>query len=155
MKEMDIAKVSRWSGLPASTLRYYEERGLIRSIGRDGLKRVFDASVLQRLSLIALGRTAGFSLDDIANMLASDEPFAIDRSRLEHQADKLDQTIKRLSAIRDGLRHAASCPAPSHLECPTFQRLMNLAAKTSGAGKRRPVPVAKTGNTPSVPHTHR
>ncbi|WP_447592449.1 helix-turn-helix domain-containing protein [Aquipseudomonas campi] len=155
MKEMDIAKVSRWSGLPASTLRYYEERGLIRSIGRDGLKRVFDASVLQRLSLIALGRTAGFSLDDIANMLANDEPFAIDRSRLEHQADQLDQTIKRLSAIRDGLRHAASCPAPSHLECPTFQRLMNLAAKTSGAGKRRPVPVAKTGNTPSVPPTHR
>lgn len=51
MKEMDIGQVARWSGLPASTLRYYEEKGLIRSIGRNGLKRVFDASVVQRLSL--------------------------------------------------------------------------------------------------------
>ena len=56
MKEMDIGKVSRWSGLPASTLRYYEEKGLIRSIGRNGLKRVFSDSVIQRLALIALGR---------------------------------------------------------------------------------------------------
>ncbi|MFK4074995.1 MerR family transcriptional regulator [Ectopseudomonas khazarica] len=72
MKELDIGTVARWSGLPASTLRYYEEKGLIRSIGRNGLRRVFAESVLQRLSLIALGRTAGFSLEDIAGMLASE-----------------------------------------------------------------------------------
>ena len=52
---MDINEVSKASGLPASTLRYYEEKGLIRSIGRNGLRRVFAESVLQRLSLIALG----------------------------------------------------------------------------------------------------
>ena len=121
MKEMDIGKVARWSGLPASTLRYYEERGLIRSIGRNGLKRVFGESVLQRLALIALGRTAGFSLDDIAAMLAGPE---IDRQLLESKADELDQTIRRLSAIRDGLRHAAVCPADNHLACPKFQRLL-------------------------------
>ena len=69
---MDIGKVSRWSGLPASTLRYYEEKGLIRSIGRNGLKRVFSESVIQRLALIALGREAGFSLDEIAAMLAAE-----------------------------------------------------------------------------------
>ena len=46
MKELDIGKVARWSGLPASTLRYYEEKGLIHSIGRNGLKRVFAESVL-------------------------------------------------------------------------------------------------------------
>lgn len=96
MKEMDIGKVARWSGLPASTLRYYEERGLIRSIGRNGLKRVFGESVLQRLALIALGRTAGFSLDDIAAMLAGPQ---IDRQLLESKADELDQTIRRLMDI--------------------------------------------------------
>ena len=78
MKEMDIGKVSRWSGLPASTLRYYEEKGLIRSIGRNGLKRVFSDSVIQRLALIALGREAGFSLDEIATMLAAGSQPASD-----------------------------------------------------------------------------
>jgi len=138
MKEMDIGQVARWSGLPASTLRYYEERGLIRSIGRNGLKRVFNASVIQRLSLIALGRAAGFSLDGIAGMLADDAQPAIDRARLSERADALDRTIKRLSAIRDGLRHAASCPESNHLECPTFQRLMNLAAKTAAKDRTHP-----------------
>ena len=137
MKEMDIAQVARWSGLPASTLRYYEEKGLIRSIGRNGLKRVFNETVIQRLSLIALGRTAGFSLDAIANMLAADGQLDIDREQLLTQADQVDQTIKRLSAIRDGLRHAASCSAPSHLACPKFQRLMSRAAKTAASDRPR------------------
>ena len=138
MKEMDIGKVARWSGLPASTLRYYEEKGLIRSIGRNGLKRVFGESVLQRLALIALGRTAGFSLDDIAAMLAGPE---IDRQLLEDKADQLDLSIRRLSAIRDGLRHAAVCPAENHLACPKFQRLMGIAAKQA----------AKNMHAPAVP----
>ena len=43
---MDIADVARRSGVPASTLRYYEQRGLIAPVGRHGLRRVFDASVL-------------------------------------------------------------------------------------------------------------
>lgn len=136
MKELDIGKVARWSGLPASTLRYYEEKGLIHSIGRNGLKRVFAESVLQRLSLIALGRTAGFSLDAIAEMLAAEGGPAIDREQLERKAEQLDHTIRRLSAIRDGLRHAALCPADNHLSCPIFQRLMSLASKQMG--RKRP-----------------
>lgn len=42
----------------------------------------------------------------------------------------MDHSIKQLTAMRDGLQHAAACPAPSHLECPKFRRLMGLA----GAG---------------------
>ena len=60
---MDITEVALRSGLPASTLRFYEEKGLIASIGRQGLRRVFGPGVLGRLALIALGRAAGFSLD--------------------------------------------------------------------------------------------
>lgn len=142
MKEMDIGKVARWSGLPASTLRYYEEKGLIRSIGRNGLKRVFSESVLQRLALIALGRSAGFALDDIAAMLAAEGGPNIDREQLARKADQLDLTIKRLGAIRDGLRHAASCPAANHLECPKFQRLMGIAAKQAARSKQPTPPGA-------------
>jgi len=138
MKELDISKVSRRSGLPASTLRYYEEKGLIRSIGRTGLKRVFDESVIQRLTLIALGREAGFALDEIAAMLSAGTQPAIDRTQLHAKADELDRSIKRLSAIRDSLRHAASCPAENHLQCPKFQQLMSLAARTTARAKAKP-----------------
>lgn len=130
---LDIAEVARQSGLPASTLRFYEEKGLIASIGRRGLKRLFETAVLERLSLIALGRKAGFSLDDIAAMFGVDGSVHIDRKTLAAKADELDRTIRRLSALRDGLRHAAQCPAPSHLECPTFQRLLKGATKPKRA----------------------
>jgi DNA-binding transcriptional MerR regulator len=132
---MDITEVARQSGVPASTLRYYEEKGLIASIGRRGLRRTFDPRVLERLALIALGSAAGFSLDEIGRMFISNGPPRIDRALLAAKADELDRTIRRLSAMRNGLQHAATCPAPSHLECPTFRRLM--AAATSAAGAKK------------------
>lgn len=131
MKSLDIAEVAQQSGVPASTLRFYEEKGLIASTGRRGLRRLFDAGVLERLALIALGRAAGFSLDEIARMFAPQGQPRIDRQMLSAKADELDRTIKKLSAMRDGLRHAAACPAPSHMECPTFRRIVQAAA--SGA----------------------
>jgi MerR family redox-sensitive transcriptional activator SoxR len=134
MQGLDIAEVARRSGTPASALRFYEEKGLIRSIGRRGLRRLFDTVVLQQLALIALGRAAGFSLDEIAAMFAPDGKPRIRRDRLTAKADELDRTIQKLVAMRDGLRHAAVCTAPSHLECPTFLRMLRLA----GAGRLNP-----------------
>ncbi|WP_135080356.1 helix-turn-helix domain-containing protein [Terasakiella sp. SH-1] len=125
---MDIGEVSKASGLPASTLRYYEEKGLIKSVGRNGLRRVFDKSVLDRLALIALGRSAGFSLDEIDAMFTEDGP-QIDRQQLLDKADELDRNIKQMTAMRDGLRHAAACPESSHFQCPNFLRQVELAMK--------------------------
>jgi DNA-binding transcriptional MerR regulator len=121
---MDIGEVSRRSGVPVSTLRYYEEKGLIASIGRRGLRRQFDPGVVERLALIALGRSASFSLDEIAHMFAPDGQPRIDRKMLTDKADDIDRSIRRLRAMRDGLRHAAACRAPSHMECPTFRRIL-------------------------------
>ncbi|EWH01695.1 helix-turn-helix domain-containing protein [Halomonas sp. BC04] len=129
MKTLDIAEVARRSGLPASTLRYYEEKGLIRSVGRHGLRRLFAENILERLSLIALGQNAGFSLDEIGGMLGARGGPDIIRAQLMEKADELDRSIRRLTAMRDGLRHAAARPAPSHMECPTFQRLLRHAAR--------------------------
>jgi DNA-binding transcriptional MerR regulator len=131
VRELDIAQVAQQSGVAASTLRFYEDKGLIASIGRRGLRRAFNSSVLEKLALIALGRTAGFSLEEIALMFASDGQPRIDRQMLSAKAQELDRTIRRLSTMRDGLRHAAACPAPSHMECPTFRRI--LRAEASGA----------------------
>ncbi len=128
---MDIGVVAQRSGVPPSTLRFYEEKGLIASIGRHGLRRRFDPGVLERLALIALGRAAGFSLEEIARMLTQEGRPRIDRQVLAAKAEELDATIGKLTAMRDGLRHAAACPAKSYMECPTFRRLLRGAA--SGA----------------------
>ena len=139
MQELDIGQVAERAGVPASTLRYYEENGLIRAIGRHGLRRVFDARVLDRLALIALGRAAGFSLDEIARMFAPDGQPRIDRQMLLDKSAELDHTIRQLGAMRDGLRHAAACRAPSHMECPTFRRILKAASVGAFAAPGRQV----------------
>lgn len=131
MVDLDISEVAKRSGLPASALRFYEEKGLIASVGRRGLRRLFDPGVLERLALISLGRSAGFTLKEIARMFAADGRPQIDRRMLAAKAKDLDTTIRKLIAMRDGLRHAARCPAPSHMECPTFRRLVSSAHKTN------------------------
>lgn len=133
---MDIGVVARRSGLPVSTLRFYEDKGLIASTGRRGLRRQFDPSVLERLSLIALGRRAGFALDEVARMFAPDGRPRIDRRMLAAKADELDRTIHTLSALRNALRHAAACSAPSHMECPKFRRLLRLSRRPRKASAR-------------------
>ena len=129
MKLLDIGEVSHRSGVPASTLRYYDEIGLIASAGRHGLRRQYLPDVLLRLALIAMGKSAGFSLDEIARIFAPDGKVALPREELHQKADELDQQIARLTALSDTLRHVADCPAPSHLECPTFQRLVMVAGR--------------------------
>ena len=137
MRDLDIGEVARKAGIPASTLRFYEEKGLVASVGRRGLRRQYDRNVLERLSLIALGRAAGFSLDEIARVFTPGGTPRIDRLMLANKAKELDATIRKMSAMRDGLRHAAACPAPSHLECPTFRRLLGIAASQAGARKKK------------------
>ena len=140
---MDIAEVAKRSGVPASTLRFYEEKGLITSVGRRGLRRLFNPNVLERLALIALGRSAGFSLDEIARMSGSEGRPRIDRQLLADKAEELESSIRKLIAMRDGLRHAAVCSAPSHMECPTFRRLLGLAAAGVIGGNDRKKPPRK------------
>jgi DNA-binding transcriptional MerR regulator len=108
-------------------------------VGRRGLRRLFDPGVIQRLALIAVGRAAGFSLEEMAGMFAPDGRPRIDRTRLAAKAEELDRKITELVAMRDGLRHAVNCRAPSHMECPTFQRILRAAAsgRLSARGSRR------------------
>ena len=129
MKILDIGEVSEQSGIPPSTLRYYEEVGLIASVGRHGLRRQYEPQTLLQLSLIALGKSAGFSLDDIAGMFGKDGQPNLPRAELHARADELDRQIRNLTTLRNALRHVADCPAPSHMECPTFRRLVRLAGR--------------------------
>ena len=124
MFEIDISELAKRSGVPASALRFYEEKGLIASTGRRGLKRLFTPDTAERLALIALGRASGFSLDEIADLLDGPD---IDRARLRAKADALDRRIEQLTRMRDGLRHAADCKVPVLTDCPHFLRIVKVA----------------------------
>lgn len=143
MKFLDIGEVAQRSGLKPSTLRYYEEAGLIASVSRIGLRRQFPVEVLLQLKLIAMGKSAGFSLEEIAGMFGANGVPELPRELIRTKADAIDRQIRELSALRDTLRHVADCPAPSHLECPTFRRLVEVAGRRGAkrkSGKRETSP---------------
>lgn len=124
MFDIDISELARRAGVRASTLRFYEEKGLIASTGRRGLKRLFAQETAERLALITLGRASGFSLEEIGGMLGGPD---IDRAALRAKAADLDRKIETLTRMRDGLTHAADCKVPQLMDCPHFLRLVKVA----------------------------
>ena len=129
MKFLDIGEVALRSGVKPSALRYYEAEGLISSVKRHGLRRQFPPEVLLQLKLIALCKQAGFPLDQIARMFDRQGLPDLPRATLHERADEIDRQIQELTALREMLRHIADCPAPSHMECPTFRRLVEDAGR--------------------------
>lgn len=130
-KTLDIGEVVRVSGVPPSALRFYEEKGLIRSTGRHGLRRLFSSHVIQQLEFITLGQLAGLSLDDIAAMFTAEGKLQVDRAFLMARAADIERNIRQQAAVRNTLLHVAKCSAPNHMECPKFQRLLQVAGKKS------------------------
>jgi len=134
MKLLDIGEVASKSGVQPSALRFYEEAGLIAPVSRHGLRRQYDDEVLRQLKLIAMGKWAGFSLEDIAGMFGRDG-LQLPRPAMHQRADEIDRQIRELTTLSILLRHVAECRAPSHLECPTFRRLMDLAGRRAARRK--------------------
>lgn len=129
MKFLDIGEVCAQTGVKPSALRYYEEIGLIGSLFRHGLRRQFSPDVLLQIKLITMGQAAGFSLEEIAGMFGRNGKPDLPREVLHRKAHEIDEKIAQLKALRDTLRHVADCKAPSHMECPTFRRLVELSGK--------------------------
>lgn len=132
MKLIDIGDVSKQSGLSVSTLRFYEEKGLIKSVSRNGLRRVFDINVLDSLALISLGRYAGFSLDEIKDVFIQNisQNQNINREKLLNKIDELDKTIQNLLAVKNTIQHIVNCPELNQMNCHKFQGLLKEVSKT-------------------------
>ncbi len=142
MKLLDIGEVCERAGLRPSALRYYEDIGLISSVCRNGLRRQFAPEIIMQLALISMGKSAGFSLDEISGMFEDDGQPDLPRETLHQKADELDRQIVELKAMRNVVRHVADCPASTHMECSTFRRMIELAIRRDGTPKRtrRPKP---------------
>lgn len=125
---LDIGEVIKSSNTPASKLRYYEEVGLIASVGRNGLRRQFEPTVLDQLAFIKLAQIAGFSLEEIRAMTVRDK-FTVDREKVAERAEEIRAQIKELTALQDMLEHVVHCPEDDHFSCPQFQRMLRLATR--------------------------
>lgn len=134
---LDIGEVAALTGVPPATLRFYEEKGLIRSTGRNGLRRLFNSHVLQQLEFIALGQHAGLSLEEISSMFTPEGKLLVNRRFLLDKADDVERSLQKLTAIRNTLLHVAKCSAPNHMECPKFRRLLHVAGKKKPPKKMR------------------
>ncbi|WP_213879680.1 Cu(I)-responsive transcriptional regulator [Pseudomonas sp. dw_358] len=131
---MNIGQAARKSGLSAKMIRYYESIGLLAAAHRsDSGYRLYQPEDLHTLAFIKRSRDLGFSLEEVARLLALWQ----DRSRAsadvkalagQHVAD-LDRRIEELKTLRDTLQHLIGhCHGDDRPDCPI---LMNLA---SGVG---------------------
>ncbi|MBD8451188.1 MerR family transcriptional regulator [Serratia rubidaea] len=122
MKELDIGLVAKLSGVAPSTLRFYEKKGLITPIGRNGLRRQYRQDVLHTLQLIALGQAEGFTLEEMRGMFDAQGKVTIEREKMLERARAIDKAILRLQLLSRGLKHVANCTQPDHSQCHEFQK---------------------------------
>lgn len=139
---MNIGAAARASGVPAKTIRYYEEIGLIEAAARsDGNYRIYSDSEVQTLRFIQRARSLGFSVGEVAELLA----LWRDRSRSSRQVKALasehlrdiDGKIAALKSMRDTLNELIErCHGDARPDCPILADLAGYEeAPVSGIEK--------------------
>jgi MerR family transcriptional regulator, redox-sensitive transcriptional activator SoxR len=139
MELLTIGEVSRRAGVAPSALRYYEQQGLVTAARTAGGARRYQRSVLRRLAFVRAAQNVGLSLGEIRAALATlpDErpPTARDWARLSAGwRDRLDEQIRALTQLRDGLDSCIGCGCLSLDRC-ALSNPGDLAAR-DGAGAR-------------------
>lgn len=140
---MRISEVSARSGVPPTTLRYYESLGLIDSERSDNGYRDYQAQVLERLSFIDTAKKMNLQLGEIRWLLEATETGSCTSTRdalqpvLTDRLSQVEDNIRRLTQLRDlltrSLHHVATCPdnpRPCKSEC-AFKALMETSKPES------------------------
>lgn len=134
MQEMvlTISQLSDRSGLASSALRFYERKGLLRSVGREGGMRVFEDSAVHHLAVIDLLKAAGFTLGEIASIAGSDGRITADwREHARAKREELTLLEDQIGRAKALLQHYIDCPAPKLEDCPTHQAIAAAHARRS------------------------
>ena len=137
---LSVGELARRSGVPVSTVHFYEAQGLISGWRTDGNQRRYPREVLRRVALIRTAQAVGISLADVATALASlptdSAPSRADWSRLSAAwRDQLDERIAQLTRLRDTRDDCIGCGCLSIDRCRLRNPADRLAAE--GAGPRR------------------
>ena len=132
---LTIGEVSRRSGVAASALRFYEQRGLITAERTGSGHRHFPRPVLRRIAFIVFAQRVGLTLDEIGAELAKlpreGAPTRRDWSRLTRTwSSRIDQRIHELERLREGLTECVGCGCLSLDRC----KLANPNDRAAGSG---------------------
>ena len=120
--ELSIGEVSKRSGVAASALRFYEERGLITSERAGSGHRRFPRAVLRRIAFIVFAQRIGLTLEEIGGELAKLPPDRApnkrDWSRLSGRwSGRIDAKIAELERLKAGLTECIGCGCLSLERC--------------------------------------
>lgn len=137
---LSVGEVAARSGVPVSTLHFYEGKGLLRAERNAGNHRRYRRDVLRRVAVIRIAQRAGIPLQEIAQALDAlperRTPTARDWARLSTRwASDLDARIAQLTQLRDELSGCIGCGCLSVADCPLRNPEDVLGAE--GAGPRR------------------
>lgn len=131
---MTIGELARKAGRRASSIRYYEEIGVLPEPIRLGGQRRYDAAAVRNLAVIDTAQRAGLALDEIKSLLDAvpgGDAVAVERLRriAERKLPELAAMIERAVLVRQWLEAAARCECPSLDDCCLFDNAALSAAR--------------------------
>lgn len=135
---MNIGEAARHSGLPAKTIRYYEEIGLVRPDRRDNNYRDYGPHTLEVLRFLRRSREFGFTIEQCRALLTLYEDPTRCSSEVKSLAStrivEIDDKIRELEALRESLgRLVRRCPGDHAPACPIIDELAGAAAPATVA----------------------
>lgn len=134
-EQLTIGQLAKRSGVAASALRFYEQRGLIHSERNRSGHRRYPRAVLRRVAFIVFAQRIGLTLQEVAAEVAKlprhQVPTAADWARLSHAwKSRIDERIAELERLRAGIADCIGCGCLSLKKC----RLSNPGDRASAAG---------------------
>jgi MerR family redox-sensitive transcriptional activator SoxR len=122
--ELTIGEVARRAGVATSAIRYYESIGLLPEPERESGQRRYDESVIGKLAFVGVAQSAGFSLDEIKELVEGvddrDGMAAPMRSLSARKLDEIEALLERTKAMKGWLEVARECGCASPAECALF-----------------------------------
>lgn len=128
---MNIGDVAQRSGLPAKTIRYYEEIGLITPLRDSNGYRRFRDSDLHKLAFLGRARALGFTIEDCRTLLAlyddKTRASADVKELAQAHLHKIEEKITQLQSMRDTLSDLVqSCAGDNRPDCPILRDLASV-----------------------------
>ena len=123
MTNMSIGELAERTGVPTSTLRYYDELGLVPPAERASGRRRYAASAVRDVGAIVFFREIGFSLAEIGRFVRGERP---DRQELiDQKLAELAEQQHRIEVARTALEHGRKCPAGEPMRCSRFWSIID------------------------------